>query len=160
MGVENIKLGVCDVTYKTTALGLTKGGVELSVETETHQVKVDNFGETVVGEFVMGRLVKVTVPMVETTLQNLNLIMPGSELNVAGTEVTVKDGNGVNLFDEAGELKLTPKNQPNEPVTIPLAATPGSVTFAYKHNEERVFNVEFTGYPDATGLLFKVGVSA
>jgi hypothetical protein len=37
--------------------------------------------------------------------------------------------------------------------------TPGSFTFAFKLDDERVFSVEFTGYPDAAngGKLFIMG---
>ena len=41
---------------------------------------------------------------------------------------------------------------------IPLAATSGALNFAYKLENERIYNVEFGGYPDSTGKLFTVGV--
>lgn len=158
MGVENIKLGICDVTFKGTALGLTKGGVELEVQTQTHETKVDNFGETIVNEFIQGRSLMIKVPMAETHLENLAQIMPGAVINAAKDHVAVSNGNGISLYASAGALILTPVNDPNDVITIPLANTAGSITFAYKHNEERVFNVEFTGYPNvSTGAMFTVG---
>lgn len=158
MGVENIKLGICDVTFKGTALGLTKGGVELEVQTQTHETKVDNFGETIVNEFIQGRSVMIKIPMAETHLDNLALIMPGSKINTAKDLVSIGNGNGISLFETAGVMVLTPVGDPSEKITIPLANTKGSITFAYKHNEERVFNTEWTGYPDvATGEMFTVG---
>lgn len=47
----------------------------------------------------------------------------------------------------------------NDDFIVPLAATGGAVTYAYKLDEERIFNVEFQAYPDDTqgGLLFQVG---
>lgn len=77
---ENVKLGVCTVLFDGEDLGFTKGGVEVEVATSTHEVTVDQFGETPVNELVMGRTVNVTIPLAETTLENMVKIMPGAEL--------------------------------------------------------------------------------
>ena len=73
--------------------------------------------------------------------------------------------NGINLLDAAQVLRLHPialdDADHSEDFVIPLAATPGGVQFAYKHDEERVFLAEFMGYPDsATGLLYYYGDDA
>jgi len=82
----------------------------------------------------------------------------------AGTtnRVDVTNGVGTDLLSIAKELRLHPKAKPDndksEDFVIPLAATPGALTFAYKLEEERIFNCDFTGYPDPnTGKLFTVG---
>jgi hypothetical protein len=86
---ENVKLGVCSVTFGGVDLGYTKGGVEVAVATETHQVMIDQFGNTPVNELIMGRTCKATVPLAETTLENLVRIMPGSSLvDVGGVAAT------------------------------------------------------------------------
>jgi hypothetical protein len=77
---ENVKLGVCTVLFDGVNLGYTKGGVEVSVETTTHEVTVDQFGETPIGELITGRKVSAKVPLAETTLDNLVAVMPGSTL--------------------------------------------------------------------------------
>lgn len=81
---QNVKLGVCSVFFDGQDLGFTKGGVEIQVQTNTHEVKVDQFGDTPIDEIIMGRTVQVTVPMAETTLQNLVRIMPGATLVATG----------------------------------------------------------------------------
>lgn len=83
-----VKLGVCTVLFDGIDLGFTKGGVEVEVSTSTHEVKVDQFGETPIGELVTGRMVKAKVPMAETTLDNLVLTMPGSTLISNGVKAT------------------------------------------------------------------------
>ena len=88
-GVENIKLGACDVTFGGVSLGLTKGGVEVSVETESHLITVDQFGATAVSERIMGRNVTVKVPMAETDLEKLAAIMPGSSISAGKDAVTI-----------------------------------------------------------------------
>lgn len=275
---ENIKLGVCRAYFGGIDLGLTKGGVEVSVSTETYKVEVDQFGKTPVSELIMGRNVMARVPMAETTLDNMVRVMPGATLvetggtaatgtitvgtnptagqtvivngetftfrtgsapltndvligaasantasnlaaklnastspkvavasySAATTIVTVTygmkgtEGNtftlaagtsgatvsgatltgGTNptarrvdvttgveqpsLVNLARELRLHPVSKldsdKSEDFIIPLAATAGALTFAYQVEAERVFNVEFTGYPHpATQRLFTFG---
>jgi len=85
---ENVKMGVCNVLFDGVDLGFTKGGVEVEVQTSTHEVNVDQFGETPIGEIIMGRTVSAKVPMAETTLENLVAIMPGSELISDGVKAS------------------------------------------------------------------------
>jgi len=85
---DNVKLGVCNVLFDGVNLGYTKGGVEVEVATSTYEVTVDQFGETPIGELITGRTVTVTVPLAETTLENLVAIMPGAELISDGVKAT------------------------------------------------------------------------
>ena len=154
VNAENVKLGVCNVSFGGEDLGATKGGVEMTVETSTHEVIVDQTGETPINEYIMGRRVTVAVPLAETTLQNLVKIMPGASLVGSGDSlrVDVPTGVGLSLLDMAQPLVLHPVGLPeadkSEDVTIYLAGTAGQMNFAYRVDEERVYNVEFKGYPD------------
>lgn len=83
---------------------------------------------------------------------------------VAATKkyVKVTTGIGINLLDVAQELRIHPKgkadNDRSDDFVIPLAATPGALSFAYKLENERIFSCEFQGYPDpTTDVLFIVG---
>lgn len=273
---RNVKLGVCRVIFDGVDLGLTKGGVEVEVATETYKVEVDQFGKSVINELIMGRTVSAKVPLAETTLDNMVAVMPGAVLSqsggakatgtitvttnpvandtvvvnglslkfvaaapglnqvligadaaataanlcavltahtdprisvgnysVAGAVVTVTfdsygaDGNaftlvrtgtgltlsgatliggvdstaatvkvptgiGIDLLSIAKRLVLHPMSKPDgdhsDDFVIPKAATGGQLQFAYKLDAERIFNVTFTGYPDAlTSTLFWVG---
>lgn len=289
---SNVKLGVCKAFFDGFDLGYTKGGVDVSVKTDTHKVNIDQFGKTPINEYIMGREVNAKVPMAETTLENMVAIMPGSTLTQtggtaasgtitfatsasvandtvtvngvvftckaspatayefapgatftdsatnlatvlaastdpkvavatysrAGAVITVKygaeliygtngkqgtEGNaftlaksgtnvtvsgatltggvnptsvsvsvatgiGTDLLSIAKELRLRPVSKYNsagvfngdisEDFVIPLAATSGALQFAYKLEDERVYNVEFNGYPTASGQLYTVGV--
>lgn len=271
---QNVKLGVCNVYLDGVDLGYTQGGVSVEVSTDTHPVMVDQFGESEINEYIMKRSVKVSVPMAETTLENLVRIMPGASLTESGgayatgtftftlnpddgetvsvngsvftfkttptlandvligasqaetltslasalnasnlaslsevsfsengtvlmithdlktlegnsfaisasdatasgatllggvssqKRVDVTNGIGTDLLKTAKVLTLHPKgnaaNDVTEDFTVFRAATAGALNFAYKTDEERIFNVEFTGYPDnANGdKLFAVG---
>jgi len=76
--------------------------------------------------------------------------------------VSVNTAIGTNLLDMARELRLHPSNKVpsdiSEDFVIPLAATSGALTFAYKLESERIYNVEFNGYPNSTtGALYTIG---
>lgn len=166
---ENIKMGTCKITYDGVDLGFTMGGVEVTVATTTHETKIDQFGDTVANETVMGRTITIAAPLVETTLDNMALLMPGATLKTDNTDpqkpkkvVSVTSGTGLSLLERAKEMILHPINKPtndkSEDLVIPLCATAGAMNFAYKYDAERVFNCEFKGYPDSeTGVLFVYG---
>ncbi len=158
----NVKLGVCTVKFGGVDLGFTKGGVEVSVETESHQVMVDQFGSTPISEYITGRTCVVKVPLAETTINHMAEIMPGTVI-VGTTDpyATVSTGVGTELLAIAKVLRLHPKSLATIDVSqdfiVPLASTTGAITFAYKLDEERIFNVEFKAFADATGKLFYYG---
>ncbi len=115
---KNVKLGTCNVFFDDKDLGLTKGGVEVEVSTSTHEVTVDQHGSTPIGELITGRTVSATVPLVETTLDNLLAIMPGSTLvtdgDFASGTVTFSTAAPVNtdkvvLAGKTFTFKTTPK---------------------------------------------------
>jgi hypothetical protein len=94
--------------------------------------------------------------------------MSGATLT-GGTVTTVTNrvdspvGTGVSLIKTAKALRLHPIERGDldyaEDLNVPLANTDGSMSFAYKLDEVRVYNVEFTGYPDpnANFKLFSLG---
>jgi len=135
---KNVKLGVCQVLFDGIDLGYTKGGVEVEVKTETHEVQVDQFGKTPINEYIMGRTVTVKVPLAETTLENMVAIMPGATLKTSGTDkyVEVTSAVGIDLLSSAKELRLHPVALPasntSEDFVAPLANTPGNMNYAYK----------------------------
>lgn len=165
--LENVKLGVCSVTYNAVDLGYTKGGVQFEVTTETYEVTIDQFGETPVSNYITGRMARVTTPFAETTLENMQRLLPGSTLITDAVtptkkKVEVTTGVGINLINTAQPLRLRPLGltDASEDITLPKANTPGNVTFAYELNRERIFNCEWFAYPDnATGddVLFIYG---
>lgn len=163
---ENVKLGVCKVSFGGTDLGFTKGGVQVAVETETHEVTVDQMGNTPINEYITSRTCTVTVPLAETTLDNLVKIMPGATLVTDTTEntkkyVQVPTGTGQSLLKVAAELILHPQanadEDKSEDFTVMKAATAGAMTYSYMLDEERIFECQFKAYADEDGNLFKVG---
>jgi len=163
---QNVKIGVCNVNYNSVDLGYTKGGVEVEVTTDTHEVMIDQFGNTPISEYINGRQVIVRCPLAETTLDNMVSIMPGATkitdaTDTASIKVVVTPGVGSNLLSLAQKLILHPSGLTTADVTedfvVPLAGTAGAIRFAYKLDEERVYNIEFKAYPDSGNILFIFG---
>lgn len=164
---DNVQLGTCSVLFGAADLGLTKGGVEVQVTTETYKIVVDQFGSTEINEYITGRNAMVKVPLAETDLATLALVIPGSTLVTDGTTPTKKKVNvttttGISLRTYADELVLHPLAQAtsskNFDFVVPIACPKGDFTFAYKLDEERIYMVEFYALPDlTTGLLYVIG---
>ena len=126
---------IVTVTYGSQLTGPNKGveGNSFTLVTGTAGVKVTMSGATLTG---------------------------GAEPTAESVSVTT--GIGLDLLSLAKELRLHPTSKldtdKTEDFVIPLAATSGALNFAYKLENERIYNVEFQGYPNAsTGQLFTVG---
>lgn len=152
---ENVTLGVCDAVFGATDLGATKGGVTVKITTNTHEVKVDQYGDTPIKDIITGTIVEVTVPMAETDLDRLKAMMPQSSAVTASSVtvgVLVTSGVNTDLLDYAGQLKLHPtgvaSNITKEDFIAFKAAPIPSFTFKYSTDEERVYEVTFRCYPD------------
>lgn len=160
---ENLEMGPCNVTFKTTDLGLTKGGVEVEFGTEVAPITADQFGDTVIDDKIKGRSIKVKVPLAERDLTKLAAIFPGSTLIGTTTKkLVIKAAVGTSLRALAGELILHPKDKAagdkTADLTVPLAMCKGDFSFSYKHDDQRVYAVEFVGYVDLTSdELFVLG---
>jgi hypothetical protein len=105
----------------------------------------------------------VKVPLAESTVANLAAIMPGAYLNVAADRVDVIPGAGIDLITTAKTLILRPLGATGteEDFVVWKASTGGGLEFNYDNQAERVFNIEFMGYPDNTkkDTLFTYGDS-
>ena len=76
--------------------------------------------------------------------------------------VSVPTGIGQSLLNYAQKLVLHPianaATDQSQDFTVYQAATAGALSFAYKLENERIYNCDFNGYPDpVTGALFAVG---
>lgn len=155
VNVDNIALGVCDVSFAGADLGATKGGVEVSVKTNTKTVTADQTGESPLKDIIIGTTVEVKVPMLETALAKLRKVMPQSHgVGTAGSEVGVEIRSGVNtdLLDVAAELKLHPTDldptvTDQDFIAFKAAPVP-NFAFKYATGEARIYEVTFRCYPD------------
>ena len=150
--ISNVKMGVCSVTFGTTALGHTKGGVTVTYEPDIHDITVDQYGSTPAEKVLIGQKLKATVPLAESSIANLAIAIPEGE---AGAE-SIKIGGkvGLRLSDVAETLVLHPiandSDDLSEDVVIYKAVVTNSIEIPFKVDEERVIELEFEGLVDET----------
>ena len=158
---ENIRLGACSVTWGGVDLGYTKGGVTVTVASTKHDTKVDQEGDTPIDSFIMSRTIAVKVPMAETTVDKLTAILSGTGGTSTNGALSVTTGVGISLRGGAKPLVLHPiikGTDTSEDFTVPLANTTADLSFNYEVDNERIFEVTFDGFPDATSkVLFQYG---
>lgn len=167
--IQNVQIGVQNLTYGTEDLGHTSGGCEFAYEPEYTDVVVDLYGNTAVDKSLTGEIVRVTVPLAEITVDNLKNAVP------TGTIVEDADGGtkrleigsqaGKRLSAAAKELILHPTFKPADDksldITLHLAAITSEVTLPFRKDEQSVIEVEFTAMIDESkdegGLLATIG---
>lgn len=155
--VANIEFGPCQVTFKGEDLGYFSGGVEFAASAEFLDIEVDQ--STMPQE---GRLIKetavATVPMAETALSKLKLVMVNGThtLDVGGSKEKIGVGGKQISDSDYGELIITPiadgsgtlSDDDNEKVTIHRALPRVQFKKAYNRDGIRVVPVEFHAYED------------
>lgn len=161
-----VKVGVCSVTFNAVDLGHTQGGVELKYEPTYHEVKVDQYGQTVVDKRLIGEKVTVKVPLAESSVAVLQASMPINSL-VSGPPQLVKVGTdaGASLLAKAATLVLHPLDMgvaTTNDVTIFKAVSSEPVLVPYKFDQERVFEVTFEALLDVSkasgSYLMQIGI--
>lgn len=167
--LTKIKLGPCKVTFDVggtpVVFETTKGGVVLKYEETGREITVDQYGNTPVGEMIVGRSATIEVPFAEKDLDKLAKIIPGSTLTTNGTDPTKKrldvDATKViNLIDYAKKVKIEPLSTTataNDAVILYKAAPRPNLNYTYSYDNELITNIVFKGFPDATGKLIAFG---
>jgi hypothetical protein len=166
---KTVAAGALDVTIGATAAA-TAANLKAMLDASTNQaIALADYA-------VAGSVVTVTAVDKGTagnafTLDDgtagANVTLSGATLS-GGTEPTAKSvatttGIGTNLLEIAKELRFHPKGKPDSDVSddfvIVRAATAGALKFAYKLEDERIYDTEFMGYPDPVSeKLFTIGV--
>lgn len=159
-----IALGVCTGTFDGVALGHTKGGVECIYEPVWHDVKVDQYGDTIVKKRLMGEKFTAKVPLAEYTVANLGIGIPAG--TVVGTTVKrldVGSSAGKSSDDLAAELVLTPVDATGAEHTIKVykAMVGSQVTLSHVNDGERIIECTFEAIIDESKTdgkrLFSIG---
>lgn len=159
-----IALGVCTASFDGVALGHTKGGVECVYEPVWHDVKVDQYGDTIVKKRLMGEKFTAKVPLAEYTVANLGVGIPAG--TVVGTTVKrldVGSSAGKSSDDLAAPLVLTPVDATGDEhtITVPKAMVGSQITLSHVNDGERIIECTFEAIIDegeADGArLFSIG---
>lgn len=158
-----VKMGAAWVFFGTIAgaigqvldLGYTKGGVGFSMETQTHEITVDQEGISAIADTILGRRVTVDCPLAESDYTRLHYLIPESDLSSdgTGTLLEIKSGVGSSLMAYADVLQIVSMQDPNDWIKLYKAAPIANIRSTFTADGERIWPVQFKGYvPESTSL--------
>jgi len=165
----NVLVGVAEVTIDGAVLetgGLeeasllpitgfyTIDGVSLTIRSDFANIKVEENVGTIIRRLT-DQEVDVTLTFAEGELANLVAAIPGSSINVGGTEITIGGGQAGGLLLQEFSLELVGVNPANNDRTITLTAVnpTGEVGVPYKKGEVSVVPVTFSCLVADTGIF-------
>lgn len=141
------------VTLGGADLGHTVDGVEINIERELTEVKCDIFGNTPVDYVLSGQKATVKLKLAEITPGILSFAIPETDYDLGTADDHLHFGTkaGYSLRSDALQLVITPQgsNTLNEKtITFWKAVSTDNITFAYKIDEQTVYEVTFTALVD------------
>lgn len=156
--IKNVHIGVQKIKYGGEDLGHTSGGCEFAYEPEYTDIVVDLYGNTVVDKALTGEIVRVTVPLAETTLENLKKVIPTATLvedtDTGKKKLTIGSTAGKKLSESAQELVLHPAWLPEDDksldITLHKAVVASEVALPFRKDEQTIYEVEFLALIDET----------
>jgi hypothetical protein len=143
------------VTLGGADLGHTVDGAEIEIERELTEVKTDIWGNTPVDYVVSGQKATVKLKLAEITPNILSYVIPETDYDLGTADDHLHFGAkaGYSLRNDALQLVITPQgsNTDNEKtITFWKAVSTDNVKFAYKIDEQTVYEVTFTALVDDT----------
>lgn len=141
------------ITLGGVDLGHTVDGAEVSIEREFVEVKTDLYGNTPVDFVLSGQKASVKLKLAEITPGTLSYAIPESDydVGVADDHLHIGTKAGYSLRDDALELVITPQGKNTDgqrTITLFKAVSTEPVSFAYKIDEQTVYEVTFTALVD------------
>jgi len=155
---DNISIGPCHAYFKGVHLGLTYGGVSISINQAAYELKSDQYGETPIRVLDGGLRVEVTVNLTESTFANLKVLF------ASATDQTtyLTFGKPVGGAIDSGELVLEPTD--GSSIFQIYKAIPNvgqAVEIAFTTANQRVYACKFVGLIDTARTsgdqLFRIG---
>lgn len=152
--LSNLKVAAGSlITFGGVDLGHTVDGAEIEIERELTMVKTDLYGNTPVDYVVTGQTATVSLKLAEITPGVLSYALPESDWDVGSADDHVHFGTkaGYSLRNDALPLVITPQggnSDGNLTITLFKAVSTGNVTWAYKIDEQTVYEVTFTALVD------------
>lgn len=147
-------------------MGFTKGGITMTIETETSPVTTDQFGTVIMKDILVGRNITLTIPFAETDLTKLSTFIPLASVSVSGVfeRVNINTPVGADLVASAAQLLRLTKSigdttstDPNDQFTFYQVAMKGAIEVTFSIEDQRIWEVEASVYPDASNG-FALGV--
>lgn len=149
--ITKVKMGPCSVSLDGTEAGHTQGGVTVEYAPIYHDMVVDKYGQTVIEKILIGEGLKVTVPLAEATLANLEIGIPAGT-DVTSQRVTIGKDAGERMAQYAKELVLHPlendSDDLSEDVVLHQALVSEPFEFKFGNDGEKILEVVFQAILD------------
>lgn len=140
----NIKIGHCNVIWKGTDLGHTKGAITVSYEPEYANIEANDYASAI-DKVLTKETWTITVPLAESTLANINKALGTATLS--GNYSKVGSKSGKRLSGVAGELMLNPTDG-SEDIVFYKAVPVDAVELNYEVDNERIVEVKWEALVD------------
>lgn len=158
-----IRAAVDTLTIDSIDVGFTKEPYELSVETVTEDVYVEQFLTPIRTVFTQ-RNVTGTVSLAESTLANMALVFGMPASNISGSTLTLdNDERGEVTFVLVGKSGSAPDlgaTARKRTFSFPQTKVSGAVTYNVAKLVDTTMAVEFTHGPDSNGTTGTIVDSA
>lgn len=159
------------ITLGGVDLGHTVDGAEIQIARSFVEVKTDIYGDTPVDYVLQGQKASVKLKLAEITPGTLSYVVPESDYDVGSADDHLHFGTkaGYSLRGDALELVITPNGKNTDgqrTITFFKAVSTDNTVFAYKIDEQSVYEVVFTALVDESRaatdgrLLGRVGPAA
>lgn len=167
---DTINIGAADIffTPEDTGvpiyLGLTKGGATFEYESQWHELTADQVGNTPLDDVLIGEKAKLTVEILDTTLEKINSLFPASSME-NDNATTFGRRAGLRATHHSGVIRVHPVSLPiddtSQDLYIYRTTNTGKLSLAYKLDEEWKIPCEFKAYFDDKrkegDRLFRIG---
>jgi len=154
---NDVKMGVCNVSYMGTDLGYTSGFVKVSYSGDSIEKRVDQ-SDAALDELLTTQTFEVTVPLAEYNLERFEDIFPGATLTTDTTKKRLDlSGVGGSLLPSlvtTSPLIITPlEGTANEKITLHYAVPKPGMEFSFEKENVRVYEVTFKALKGEAGWV-------
>lgn len=150
--IANVRLGQCDLTYNSQALGHTKGGVEITIANDVKTATIDHYGTSPIAARHNGSRVEIKTTLAEYAYAQLLKVINGAVDADTGASVAVGMAAGTELTGSL--LTLHPSNVAAEDLTLDVqvwkAVVIGESKMPFRVDEETVYEVTWLALCDTT----------
>ena len=156
MALSDIKVKPMTVTWNSTDLGSTSGGVEIAVDVQSTDIITDQDGTSPADAIQTGVSLTVTMTLLELNTTNYNLMVASpTGGSAAGTDATVygygTSKNFVSMLSMAQELRLRPVgNTDNTEDWKFHKAVPVVDSLSFASDATNSMSVTFRIFPDSS----------
>lgn len=150
--VTNIDIGIVDVYVDGTVIGHTKEGATVTIERDTVDLTVDDYGDTPVDVYERSLRIMIKTVIAEPTLANLKKALPSTTIDGATLEV----GSSAGTLYSATAVKLWLHKHDNaigvvtDDLVVYKAVPIDTVEMSFSNEDMRTFEITWIALIDST----------